>query len=835
MNTNRSLTLGLALLLTSATFWSCGEGGGETDRIRNVVLISMDTTRVDRLSCYGSTAQTTPQIDKLAAEGTLFENVISPVPLTLPSHSSILTGTIPPYHGVHNNLDFKLAKAIQTLPETLSENGFQTSAVIGSYVLDSMFGLDQGFGHYQDEFAQLANSEAANERPADEVTREAIGWLEKNADDPFFLFVHYYDPHDPYQPPEPFASKFKDDPYAGEIAYTDQQIGVLLEKLKELGQFENSLIVLTADHGEMLSEHGERDHSYFVYQSAVRVPLVVRMPGGGDARRISSLAGLVDIAPTILELLQLPALPHSTGHSLAAHVTGTDAPAIDKAVYCESMVPTRYGASPLLGLVTDEYKYIQSSRPELYDLSNDPGEQNNLFGEKPDIAAALKKRLRGAIDQASTAADVDSSMALDAGAAGRLESLGYVGGGVDVALEFDESKLDPKELIDFHVRDEEAIRLVVEKRFEEALPIAESLVTERPDYYHGLTLLGMICASLERTEDAVGHLQRAVAIEPNLMNAQFNLGNLLVTLDRPADAIPHFKKTLELNPKLREAQLNLANALFFTDQIDEAAKYYKRVLKGDPNHALALINLGGILTRQRKFDEAIAQFQTLIKLKPDVAGAYAGLGNALVGQGKHDEAEEYLRKALALDPGQYVAHRTLARRAFIQGKYDESIDSIKESLRIEPEQTDLLAILMRACFMTGREAEAVTAFEEALERRQNWPYALMNLAWIKAVSSNAEVERPLEAIELARQANQLTENKKPRYVDTLAIALAAAGNFKRAVITAQHALELAKAGDNQNLVNEIQSHVELFEAKKRFRPPLPMSEDQPGDGSEEGS
>ena len=255
------LLLGLIVIAIVMAGWFLFGLTKDTGEIRNVLLISIDTCRADYLSCYGYPRETTPNIDELAREGILFENVISPVPLTLPAHSSMLTGTIPPYHRVHNNIDYKLGLSNVTLAEILKEVGFTTSAFISSFIMDSQFGLDQGFDTYNDSFEKTYSSVGINERKAGETSRLAAQWLDEHKDESFFLFLHYYDPHKSYEPPKPFASKFPQNPYAGEIAYTDDYIGQVITRLKELGLYDSTLIIITSDHGEMLGEHGEPAHA----------------------------------------------------------------------------------------------------------------------------------------------------------------------------------------------------------------------------------------------------------------------------------------------------------------------------------------------------------------------------------------------------------------------------------------------------------------------------------------------------------------------------------------------------------------------------------------------
>ena len=381
----------LGLVLVAGAVWFLLRSGQSPKEIRHVLLISIDTCRADYLSCYGYPQQTTPNIDAIAEEGILFENVVTPIPWTLPAHSSMLTGTIPPYHGVHDNYAYRLGQFNVTLAEIMRQNGFQTAAIIGAFVMDSQFGLDQGFETYNDHFDGEVDTTTISQRRAEDVTRYGLKWLEEHHHEPFFLFLHYFDPHDEYVPPEPFASAFRNNLYAGEIAYTDHCIGQVIKKLKQLRLYGSTLIIITGDHGEMLGEHGEPTHSYFIYQSAIKVPLIFKLPGQRKSKNIKGLIGLIDIVPTICSLLGIQ--PPRQGQDLSPCLLGKVRPDRERYMYCESLGPTQYKANALFGVVTNRFKYIQTTRPELYDLVQDPHETKDLIKREPQEARNLRDKL----------------------------------------------------------------------------------------------------------------------------------------------------------------------------------------------------------------------------------------------------------------------------------------------------------------------------------------------------------------------------------------------------------------------------------------------------------
>ena len=468
-----------ALCVTGVLTWFAIERI-RTPKIRNIVLISIDTCRADHLSCYGYPEQTTPNIDAFAQGATRFEKAITPVPITLAAHSSMLTGTIPPAHGVHNNIGYKLAPSNITLAELLKENDFHTSAIVSSFVLDQKWGLAQGFDTYQDSFKKELHSRFGIERKGDETTQAALDWLDSRRKEKSFLFLHYYDPHISYSPPEPFASKFAGNPYAGEIAFTDHCIGQVIQKLKDLRLYDSTLLIITGDHGEMLGEHGEATHTYFIYESAIRVPLIVKLPGQKEGAVITQPVGLVDIVPTICSLLKIDAPSQIDGMDLSPLLAGEIPESYERYIYSESMGPVRIGVSPLMAISTDRWKYIQAPRPELYNLDADPGEEHNLVEQEHQRARILEDKLQEILEQ-SMREDTDNRIKLDDESLRRLESLGYIAGKAEGEIVFDGNKDDPKDFVHVFTQFHEVLRLRDEGKYKQAEEILLKLVAERPD------------------------------------------------------------------------------------------------------------------------------------------------------------------------------------------------------------------------------------------------------------------------------------------------------------------------------------------------------------------
>lgn len=361
------------------------------DRPRSVIVITLDTTRADRLSVYGFNNAPMPGLERLAREGVVFDRATSVAPLTLPAHCTLFTGLFPPAHGVRDNADGALSQQQTTLAEILKARRYETAAFVGSTVLDSDRGLAQGFDYYGSvpRGGPSTGPFGAAQRPADLVMNDALRWIEGHDQTSFFAWVHLYDAHRPYAAPEPFRSEFLD-PYVAEIAFADAQIARLLTVLNARHLLDRTIVLVVGDHGESLGEHGERDHGIFVYEASMQVPLIVRAPGV-MARRVSELVSQVDVLPTVLDLLEIPSPPAIDGVSLVPALRGASMP--ERELYAESMYPTRFGWSPLRMVRDTRLKYIDAPRPELYDLATDPFELHDIALQRPDVIAGMRARL----------------------------------------------------------------------------------------------------------------------------------------------------------------------------------------------------------------------------------------------------------------------------------------------------------------------------------------------------------------------------------------------------------------------------------------------------------
>ncbi|MHC4203192.1 MAG: sulfatase-like hydrolase/transferase [Planctomycetota bacterium] len=673
MATNKTkkclLLIILVILLVGAGIWFAVQQRSSIPAIRHVVLISLDTCRADYLSCYGYTRPTTPHIDALAGQGYLFSHAMTPIPLTLPAHTSMLTGTIPPHHGKHENKDVHFDPSHVTLAALLKSKGYRTGAFVGSQVLNSHFGLNRGFDTYDDRFSQQGRSRIMSERRAEQVNRSAFAWLEKQKDNPVFLFLHYYDPHDDYDPPEPFAATFKENPYAGEIAYTDHCIGEVIAKLKSLDMYESSLIIVTGDHGEMLGEHAETTHMYFIYQSAMKVPLVYKFPGSNDPQRIDDLVSIIDIVPTVCDLLDIDPPAQIQGKNLAGYFRNKPPESEDRHLYCESLYPTKYEANSLLGLMSKRWKYIQTTRPELYDLQKDPGEQTNLVESQPQRARILKDHLAHILEQTVRKGADHEDEALDPELLSHLSSLGYVAGSsVKEDFSFDQSKEDPKDLIGFHNDYLKVEQLVAQNELADAWALGERLVKQRPGFHGLYKLLSATALNRKDYGNTIRYGEKALALKHGDFKVHYNLGVAYSQTEQNEKSARQFELVLELMPK------------------DQTVSLAKRVQVHK--------QLGLVRARQNKFDLAIVQLQEAIKLNPQQPAVLNTLAWTLAtcpNQSLRDppKALELARQACALtqlkDP-QYL--NTLAVAYAALNNFGEAVKISERSLAIAKAKGD---------------------------------------------------------------------------------------------------------------------------------------------------
>jgi arylsulfatase A-like enzyme len=499
---------------------ACAAGcGAPAPPVSRVVVVTFDTTRADRLGCYGYEDAVTPNVDRFADGAVLFENVVSPVPTTLPSHSTIFTGLYPQDHGVRYNLVFRLGQDALTLAEVLGDAGFATAGIPATFILARKFGLDQGFDTYPEPPGgpgAMGNPLALNGVPAAEIVDHALAWIDEQADDgKFFLWVHFYDPHAPYAPPFPYSAEFRDRPYDGEIAYVDAQFGRLIDYLSETPRWEETLVLLAGDHGEGMYEHGERFHASLVYQSTVEVPLIVHAPGV-TARRVTEPVGLVDVMPTVLDLAGIRGPANLRGMSLKSALDGGVVERRD--LYFESLAGAlNYGWAELKGVRYGDWKLIDSDKPELFDLNEDPGEHENLAGLEGDRLQELREALGRVAEplEAATTAEVAHDPVLDAETEAFLASLGYVASGSGGAAA---GAVHPREIIDLEPELLAAQSAVSAQAWDRLEEVCRYVLNRDPKNKFGLTNLVRALLWTERASEAQDHAKQLIELYPDNEN-----------------------------------------------------------------------------------------------------------------------------------------------------------------------------------------------------------------------------------------------------------------------------------------------------------------------------
>ncbi len=680
----------LVLALAWGVPWGVAWGAAQAAPPPSVVLVTLDTTRADHVGCYGAKDVATPTLDGVAREGVRFANALSPVPLTLPAHASLMTGRLPRQHGVRDNALFKLKDSERTLAEQFKAAGYRTFAAVGAAVLDRSTGIAQGFDAF-DDAVRVGPREWFDweERAAVHVVDTALA-LTKDVKEPLFLWVHLYDPHFPYVPPEPYRARFAGRPYDGEIAYVDAQLARLFAELKRRGQGERLIVAIAGDHGEGLGEHDERNHGVLLYQATQHVPLLLRGPGVPAGRIVDAPVGLEDLGPTLLDLAGAAALPATTGRSLRPLLGGKTLPPRDHEL--ETFYPFEaYGWSPLRGLVRWPLKYVLAPNPELYDLVRDPAERTNLVtaraAEAADLRRALAARLGPELDRSP-----EGGEAIDPEQIERLRSLGYAAGGPSASAPW--PAIDPKDGLPWLHDLDRARELAQSGKVREALPIFEALVRKNP-----------------------GNLEATLS----LLNAQAGTGQVDKAVQTGREAVRRW-------PALYLAHFNLANALRRQPKPDaavraEAEREYRAALALFPRHAESSRNLALLLLEQRRGKDARAVLEESAARGVDDSDLALLRGSVAALEGDLDAADRAFARAVELDPGSAVAWESRGKLAYQRGDRRAAVRWYREALERRP--TAALARTLGAILLNdlADPAGARAAFERALQLEPTGPAA----------------------------------------------------------------------------------------------------------------
>jgi arylsulfatase A-like enzyme/Flp pilus assembly protein TadD len=619
----------------------------------NLLLVTIDTLRPDHLHCYGYDGIETPTIDSLAADGVRFEQAYTPIPITLPSHTVMLTGTYPMMSGMHDFSGNNLNPEQATLATVLKARGYDTGAVIAAAVLDRRFGLNHGFDFYYDHFnfSRLSESNLDfMERPANDVIDQALMWLAKPRTRPFFLWIHLYDPHHPYKPPASFNQKYSANLYDGEIAFTDSQLGRLIKNLKQNGTYDRTLIAVSGDHGEGLGEHGEKTHGFFIYNSTLHVPLIIKPSNRVKFtnRIVKKDVSLVDLMPTLLGILNTPIPAKVQGKNLAGLVLrGTEMET--SPLYSETYLPRiHFNWSELRGFSAGNYHFIDAPKPELFDRSKDPGETHNLYEEKDAVGSEMRSELTSTVRRFTTEHEMAQKSTLDPQLADRLRSLGYTAFASGDDSPVSDRKLpDPKDRVQVYETVTEAIDDSQHGRFPESIEkLKSTLNTEQnsvPIHY----LLGLNYYRTKEFANSVAEFKKALEISPNYMLAVFNLGLASAAVGDDAEATKYLKRTLELDPTNFGAAFDLGATYLHENNIDDSTAAFRQSVTINPDFAPGYRALGEMLLYQGKVDEGLKELRTAARLAPNDPRIHEALAKGLEAKGLHTEADAEMRKAHA--------------------------------------------------------------------------------------------------------------------------------------------------------------------------------------------
>ncbi len=691
----------------------------------NVILITVDTLRADKVGCYGKSRVETPTMDLWARRGIRFERCMSQTPLTLPSHTTIMTGTLPTRHGVRDNGGFIVPAELTTLAELFKAKGYATAAFVSAYVLDSKWGLNQGFDYYFDKF-DLSRFEKISlgevQRPGNETMDEALTWLKANKGGRFFAWIHLYDPHTPYEPPEPYKTEYAHHPYLGEIAFADSQLARLWAYLGQSALLDDLFLVFASDHGESLGEHDEGTHGFFVYQGAIHVPLIIVTPFRRLRGVVSpAMVSLADILPTVCEMTGTAVPPEVQGTSLVPSFFSPRAGG-DRLAYSETFYPRyHYGWSELRSVQDNRFKLIIAPVPELYDLDRDPGEAKNLVYLQKRIFEDLNARAGAFLEAAGRNAFEVDVRTIDEETRQKLAALGYIGSFSDSA------KLKGKRLA--NPRDKIGVFNDLSKAREMGLS--------------------------GNAAEAIPMIQKIIAADPDISDAHFALGNILYKERRFQEAVAAFGKALDLKPDDSFAVINIANSYQAMGRYDEAEGFVLDHIKkgfGDPQLTLLLGNLN---VHRRAYDKAIVYFDQCLSQNPQSASAHNALAAIYLNRDDLARAEEHLQAALAINPRLMSLRYNMAQLREKQNRLPEAVDYYLQEIRDAPKSYKALFNLSRLYRTMDREEDELQTLKKTVEANPEFPLSYLYLARID-LNRGQNYE---EAIALVKKGLELKPDK----------------------------------------------------------------------------
>ena len=754
---------GYGLVLVLMLVCGCSGGGGsETAKTQtpgadrpNILLFTLDTLRADSLGCYGNRNPTTPTLDRLAGAGTRFSRAYTVAPLTIPAHSSVFTGLLPPRHGVRDNGDYFLDDGAVTLAELLKEAGYDTMASVGAEVTSHHWGFDQGFDAYFDDMG-LPDPKDPNrwhvQRRGDAVVADALGWFEaREPGRPWFAWVHLFDPHSPYDAPEPHASEFKGRPYLAEVKYTDAQVDALLGALGGIAALDDTWIVVVGDHGEGLGSHGESMHGVLLYDATTQVPFIVRPPEGiGAPQVIDAAVSLVDVMPTILSAAGVGVPDDLDGVNLLHELAFGNTPDADREVYVESLYAYRhYGWAQLRALVGRDRKYIDSTTPELYERS-DAGEKRDVAVDDADTLAGMKGRLDAWVARMEPAEDVSGSATLSAERLAQLEALGYITALPEPPAADAGDLPDPVDRMPI-LGDMEKARMAFQSGdLDEARQLVESVVEREPGLHEARVLRATVLWRSGELDAALTALQEVEADRPSTAT-QALLGTLLLHMDRVDEALVMLHGALERDPYLANAWASYLHALLMSGDLPRLEQEATRARGLLPYSPEAIGMEGIVLVMRGDLDSAEPALREALEMDPDQPFANHALGLLQVQRGDEVEAEALFHEEIKRYPGAVESRRKLVELYASQRRYDEQLEQLEIIATLELPNVLTMHSRAQCLFNLRRFEEAHAGVNECREAAPMYPAcAMLEANVLKKLGRDAEAEAAfVHAVDLA--------------------------------------------------------------------------------------
>ncbi len=691
LNGNRSVSmmnariLGSLLLLCLVVSCRGAERLPSASSQTPVVIISIDTLRSDHLPAYGYTGVATPHIDRFRQDAVLYERAYSQYPLTLPSHTCLLTGLLPADNGIRDNIGYKLKPSVRTLAEDLKAKGYTTGASVSAFVLRHQTGLDRGFDFYDDDAERIGKSQSLGniQRPGKETVAAATKWIDRQSG-PFFFFLHLYEPHTPYEPPEPFLSRYENK-YDGEIATADAIVGEFLDHLRAKGLYDRAMIILLSDHGEGLGEHQEEEHGLFLYRQTLQVPLMVKLPGGKFAgQSVASPVQLIDVMPTVLD--------RTTGELDGYHLPGQSllsflgpSPASPRPVYSETYYPKlHFGWSDLHSLIRGNDHYIRAPSPELYDLAADPEESRNVLEDNRRTYFAMKNDIEPFVKEAEAPAAVDPEDAA------KLAALGYLGS--TVKTEPGAALPDPKDKVAVFQEIKKAFADFQARKMDEALELSNQLLAENPRMVDLWSLKSKTLRAMGREDEAIEASREALKLFPEMPNLIIELADVYVDAGKLDDAYEHAELALKADPA--GAHEVLARVWIARKDYDQAEREAQLALDADGDRVKSMMTLAQVKKEKGKLEEALALLDQAVvaKKKQEALGLHFLRGDVLARLGRFDEAEKEFREEIRIYPYEAQSYKNLLLLLSGEGRLDEATKLIYELIDEAPTPPSFIAV-----------------------------------------------------------------------------------------------------------------------------------------------